>query len=354
MWRLGTGIVSFLLVASAALAQTNPPSPPARAIEKEALDADSLTIDRLLVTLGVSPEDAKNFRQAADRADDAQDVGMLAPWLRNGDETIAMMAAAMMMEMNPKKAEQRLRRELQAKSPPSPKILLTLALSERQETIDYLIERLDSKTAAVRENAVFALQIRTGQRLRETSEWTAWWKKQRATFQKPPPLDILEFASRWETINAGNVLGKLKEKDPDVPAPLKSIFSLFESGARLEFSKETLAAIRLFQSGKLDAAKIAYRKAVDLDQFDRIAQADYSFVLLEMDRFEEAAEAFERLVVLVPKSPLIEEFSRLTTDKIPAADRLGWLLTAIESRTNERHYNVSNDPLIRLFLSRSM
>jgi tetratricopeptide (TPR) repeat protein len=316
-----------------------------------------ITVRRMLESAGIPARTAAEFYSAFEKAARKGNVDPLNPWLSHSDDRVRLIAAAGMFDIEPVKAEQRLVKLIKSGKSSSDVLVLTLAMSEKKETIDYLVQRVSRTKDPSKEPAIAALQIRTGRTFSKSSEWVEWWKNERAKFKRPHVSDPVEFMQRLQVVRMGEVFRDFSPliRDSKAADALKSVGSIFEqlaAGQSLEFSEETLRGVEHFCRGEFAEALAAYEEALKVDQFDRVAVLDSACLLLEAGRFDEAAKAFERLGALIPDSPLIANLQKLAESKSPSSEWLESLRRSVNSDKEKR--DLISEPLLSFLLSRAM
>jgi tetratricopeptide (TPR) repeat protein len=312
-----------------------------------------VTIRRMLESGGMPAEKAERFSKALEKAMEDEELEPLIPWLSDADERIELVSATAMIGIDSEKAEPRLIKMIKSRKKPRDPLIVALGASERKETIDFLVQRA-AKIEDLSDEAEFAaLQVRTGRAFRKGRQWTDWWKEGRAKFKRQPVSDFFEFFGRLQAVHLDKAFGKLNAAFKDMG--LGSLGNLVDSMARgraMEFSEETLRGVAHFCRGELDDARKAYAKAVELDQFDRVALIDLACLQLEANRYDEAAKSLQRLEVLIPNSPLIGDLQKLAEGKVPNNEWLDTLEASL--RSDAKKYDILSEPLFEFLTTRSV
>lgn len=311
------------------------------------------TIRRMLESGGTPAEKAARFSKALEKAAETEELAPMIPWLSDADDRLALTSAVVMIAISDA-AEGRLIKVIKSSKKPRPPLIVALGASERKETIDFLVQRVAKLQNLEKEPEFAALQIRTGRVFRKGPEWTSWWKKERAKFKRQQVADFYEFFDRLRAVHMDKAFAKLEaaNKETGLLAPLAPLFNSIARGRAMDFSEETLRAVAHFCRGELDEARDAYAEAVEIDQFDRVAFLDLACLQLEANQYEDAAESFRRLEVLIPNSPLIGALRKLAEEKIPSNEWLGPLGAALGF--NSKETDILSDPLVEFLTSRSV
>lgn len=327
------------------------------AAEVEEDVSTEITVLRMLENAGLPEKLAKEFFESLKKAEETNDLAPFARWLTHKDERIIFTAAASMFGIDPDEAEKRILKVAKAKANPSESIVLVLGMSQTKESIDFLIRQTAKAKDPVTDPAIAALQIRTGRSFIKSSEWTDWWKRERGHYESKLPPSPFEFAQRLQAVRVGNVfrgLGPVPKnaKNAKTVEALKSVGSIFEkiaAGQSMEISKETLRGVNHFCRGEFDEALASYESALKVDQFDRVALLDSACLLLEADRFEDAARALRRLDALIPGSKLIASLQKIAEEKVPKS---GWLESMRLALAGHREW--LSEPLLAFLFERAM
>jgi tetratricopeptide (TPR) repeat protein len=325
----------------------------------EPVDIESsmaLTVRRFLENGGVPAQKAAEFVALLSKVADEENVDHLVPWLSDADDRLSLIAASSMIAIDRTTGEKRIFALVKSAKSPRDTLVLALGMTERKDIIDFLVRRISGAAGTAKDSVKAALQVRTGRTFTESSQWKTWWKKERDSFKHAPISDPAEFFQRLNMLKIGTVIRDLAASNSDSMvrdafSAVADVFNSLAEGQAMEFSEETLQGVAHFCRGELEEALDAYAAALRIDQFDRVALLDSACLLLETSRFEEAADTLRRLEALIPNSWYVARLRKLAESKVPHDRWLPFLKDAIQAK--EDKLNVSSDPFVRFFLSRS-